>query len=473
MSSTLACQGCGAPVAADAPGVYACPNAGRDGGDHVVGRTLDAARVRFPPDGPANPFERYRALTHAHALALARGVTDEEFVALVRELDAAVAAVDGRGFAATPFWRSAGLSDAVRLAAPGGVWVKDETGGVSGSHKARHLMGLAILGAVQARVGLGPASGDARLAIASCGNAALAAAVIARAWGRPLDVFIPADANRRVVATLERHGATVHVCAREEGVAGDPCYHAFREAVARGAVPFCCQGSDNGLTIEGGETLGWELVSDLAAGRRSLDRLFVQVGGGALASACVQAFRDAARLGVPVAPPRLHPVQTRGGFPLRRAWERVCARIVARLGAPPGRDAGGRGRSVDDARLAERLRLHAGSAEVEAELAYAARHRGEFMWPWETAPTSVAHGILDDETYDWLAIVRGMIDSGGYPVVVSEERLLEANALGRARTAIDVDPTGSAGLAGLLELAARGALGPTEAVAVLFTGVRR
>ena len=35
-----------------------------------------------------------------------------------------------------------------------------------------------------------------RLAIASCGNAALAAAVIARAADWPLDVFIPPDAER-------------------------------------------------------------------------------------------------------------------------------------------------------------------------------------------------------------------------------------------------------------------------------------
>ncbi len=438
--STLECQGCGAALAADSAEIYRCPSAGRDGGDHVVGRTLDAARVRFPHDDEANPFVRYRALTHAHSLALSHGMSDADFVALVRGLDDAVCAVDERGFVVTPLTRSAGLSDAVRLAAPGGVWVKDETRNVSGSHKGRHLMGLAILGEVQARLGILP-DADARLAIASCGNAALAAAVIARAWRRPLDVFIPPDANPRVVAKLQSLDACVNVCVREEGVAGDPCYHAFRRAVAQGAVPFCCQGSDHGLTVEGGETLGWELISDLLAGGRTLDRLFVQVGGGALASACVQAFRDAARVGVSVPTPKIHAVQTQGGYPLVRAWERVKAR--------------------------------ADEHGVEAALAYAAAHRAEFMWPWETEPKSVAHGILDDETYDWLAIVRGMLESGGYPLVVSEERLLEANALGRAETTIDVDPTGSSGLAGLLELSGKGELGATESVCVLFTGVRR
>jgi len=32
------------------------------------------------------------------------------------------------------------------------------------------------------------------------------------------------------------------------------------------------------------------------------------------------------------------------------------------------------------------------------------------MWPWEETPRSVAHGILDDETYDWLAIVKGIME---------------------------------------------------------------
>ncbi len=461
--STLACQGCGAPLAGDSPAIYRCPNAGRDDGDHVVGRTLDPARVRFPGVGAVNPFERYRALTHAHSLALSHGMSDADFVALVRELDGAVAAVDGKGFVVTPFSRSDGLSNGVHLAAPGGVWVKNETGNVSGSHKGRHLMGLAILGEVQSRLGILPATG-ARLAIASCGNAALAAAVVARAWKRPLDVFIPPDANPRVVTALEGHGASVHVCVRKEGVPGDPCYHSFRDAVARGALPFCCQGSDNGLTVEGGETLGWEIVSDLVAGGRTLDRLFVQVGGGALASACVQAFQDAARLGVNVALPRIHAVQTRGGYPLRRAWERVIARIATRLGFET------RG---SDADVAEKIRARVGTPEIEAELAYATAHRREFMWPWETEPKSVAHGILDDETYDWLAIVKGMVFSGGYPVVVSEERLLEANALGREHTGIDVDPTGSSGLAGLLDVASGGEMRKSESVAVLFTGVRR
>ena len=99
------------------------------------------------------------------------------------------------------------------------------------------------------------------------------------------------------------------VCPRTAEVAGDPTLHAFRRAVASGAVPFCCQAAENGLTIEGGETLAWELAAALAAAGQGVDRLLVQVGGGALLSACVAGLREAVALGVIPRLPRLHAVQ--------------------------------------------------------------------------------------------------------------------------------------------------------------------
>jgi threonine synthase len=95
------------------------------------------------------------------------------------------------------------------------------------------------------------------------------------------------------------------------------------------------------------------------------------------------------------------------------------------------------------------------------------------MWPWEAEPRSVAHGILDDETYDWLATTRAMLETGGRPVVVGEERLREAAHLAAESTGIEADETGTAGLAGLMDLIAAGDVRADERVAVLFTGIRR
>jgi threonine synthase len=436
-----ACGGCGHAPPDDRPVPLRCPQAAPDDDiDHLLGRRLDVAHLRFPGGTEANPFVRYRTLFHAYHLALAHGWSDAQYVDLVEDLDAAVAAVDGRGFRITPFSRQAELSDRLGFAHDGGVLVKDETGNVSGSHKARHLMGtlleLEVADAIEGR------AAKPRLAIASCGNAALAAAVVAAAAGRDLEVFIPLDASHTVVARLRELGAHLTVCERTPGLPGDPTVERLRRAIDDGAVAFTCQGNLNGFAVEGGLTLAWELATELAATRTPLDRLFVQVGGGALASACAQGLAEARSLGATEAHPAIHPVQAETVAPLARAYER----------------------------LADRLDTDGPSAE---DLTWAAHHRSAFMWTWETEPRSVATGILDDETYDWLAVVQGTLASGGRPVVVDEPTLVEANDIARATTGIDVDPTGSAGLAGLLEYRRHGRVAPTETVAVIFTGVRR
>jgi threonine synthase len=448
------------------PRPFRCPNAGRDDTDHVMTRVLDPALIKWPKSGEQNPFVRYRTLFHAYHLARSRGMPDTAYVDLVEDLDRRVAEVDGRGFASTPFGRSDGLSSALGFLGPGGVWVKDETGAVGGSHKARHLMGLLILLEVADRVGLsaGP-PGSAALAIASCGNAALAAAVVARAGGRELEVFVPTWADPMVVGALRRHRATIRVIPRDAGVAGDPTFLAMREAVRGGAVPFTCQGTENGMAIEGGETLGYEIASELSAGGFGLDLLFVQVGGGALASACAQSLREALALGALDGLPRIHAVQTKGAHPLARAFRLLAARILMRLGENP--------QLAGTQEGADLILAKAEGPEVSEELDHAASKRSEFMWPWEHPPKSVATGILDDETYDWLAVTRAMIETGGYPVLVSEERLEEANAMAREQAGADVDHTGTSGLAGLIEMCESGRVGSGEKVAVLFTGRRR
>lgn len=361
--------------------------------------------------------------------ATAVGIDDAAYVSLVRDLDDAVADVDGAGFGITPTARQPALASAIGF--DGELWVKDETGNVSGSHKARHLFGIAVHLAVLDRAGRVEGA-DATLAIASCGNAALGAAVVAAAAERRLRVFVPPVAAPSVLDRLDALGAEIEVCERREGEAGDPCYLRFREAVADGALAFGCQGPDNGLTIDGGRTLGFELGEQVGAA--GLDRLYVQVGGGALATGVSDGVAVAARADGPLdREPALVPVQTEGCHPLSLAHERV-------VGAYGG--------------------------DVDA----ASRHRSEVMVPWPVEPHSLAGGILDDETYDWQAVVRRSLITGGLPVVVNEEQIADAHHLGVAHTGIDAEPTGTAGLAGLLAEAPEVA---AASAAVLFTGVRR
>jgi threonine synthase len=457
----LRCHGCGTEVA-DKPYPFRCPRADSgDDADHVLEPAVAPGEESFADHGASQPFVRYRASLYSHALARSRGMSDADFVRLVHELDAAVAAVAGRGFRATPCAPAPTL--AARLGMAGGeVWVKDETGNVAGSHKARHLFGIALALEVAERTGLARrAETDRRgLAIASCGNAALAAAVIARATRRPLRVFIPPDAHPLVTAELGRLGAAIAVCERVPGSAGDPCLRAFHDVVRDGALPFCCQGSENGLAIEGGMTLAWEMAEVLTAAGARLDRLFVQVGGGALASACVQGLERARARDRAPAPPRLHAVQTTGGWPLRRAYQRLRERVLGVV-------------TDGDAAAAERLRDPSRAAAVAEAFEFVRTHRSRFMWPWETIPHSMAHGILDDETYDWYRVGLGMVEHGGWPIVVSESRLGEARTLAADTLAAHADATGTAGLAGLIELRCGGDVAPDERVAVLLTGAAR
>jgi threonine synthase len=384
------------------------------------------------------------------------GTTDEEIVSRIQSLDAAVGRVDSKGLRETPFFPSDELASSLGVAR---VWVKDETGNVAGSHKIRHLAGIELW------LDLHLAVPETRLAIASCGNAALAAAVVARATNRPLDVFVPPHAEPAVLDSLRSLDANMNLCERREGEPGDPCYLRFLEALDQGAIPFTCQGNQNALTIDGGKTLAWEMASTLSAESGHLDRVFLQVGGGALATATIEGLKEAHQLGVLDGRPMYHAVQTSAAHPLERAWQRVVDRILERSGGP----------APAWSKIAERARLVAElpTSLVAAELAHAAAHRADFMWPWEETPASVADGILDDETYDWLSVVEGMLATGGYPVTVSEAELIEANLLARQTTGLPVDATGTAGLAGALTLSRRGELGPSESLAVLLTGLDR
>lgn len=391
-----------------------------------------------------NPFVRYRDRLDSYRRAIEAGIGDDRFVEMVRELDDAVAGVDGHGFEVTPTSLHRDLATAAGLDVD--LWVKDETHNVAGSHKARHLFGLWLHRAVDDLTGLdaGDETGH-ELAISSCGNAALAAAVVARSVGRRLRVFIPEWAEGAVVDRLVALDADITRCGRREGEVGDPCFLRYREAVAAGATPFTVQGTEAPATLDGGRTIGWELAEQLATahgGPAPLDAIYVQVGGGALAASVAAGLADGVAAGWLEAGWRIVTVQPENAHPLALAWRRLTG-----ADGPVTADAD----ELD--RLVERAR----------------RDPGRYMQPWPDEPHSVASGILDDVTFDWLPIVEAMLGSGGYPVLADEDTLIRAHRLAHDVTGIDVCATGSAGLAGVLSERPD----PGSRVAVLFTGVDR
>ena len=427
MPSRMVCAGCDMARPADELLSFSCPNRGQDAADHVLRAELGPEAIQAgwpttPLGADENPFIRYRKLSHTWHLATSRGLTDADYIGIANDLAAKLGEVDGKPVAITPLLESEQLS----------TRIKNETVNISGSHKARHLIGTALHLEVADR--LGATTKGATLAIASCGNAALAAAVVAKAAGRNLRVFIPPNASPAVVERLASLGAERVVCERQDtDPPGDPCYLRFVEAVLNGALPFSCQGGDNALAIVGGQTLGWELVEQCS--QRLPSDVFIQVGGGALASSLMQAFLMAKAAGIVDTLPRFHAVQTENAHPLIRAW-----RLVRESGEP-----------LDVVRS----------------------HRSDFMWPWESEPTSIAGGILDDETYDWLSIVAGLEASGGFAHTVSEDQLEASQRLAIEATGIQVCVTGTAGFAGLQAARARNEISSEARPLVLFTGAIR
>ncbi len=347
-------------------------------------------------------------------------MTDEQWVDIVSSLDNAISGIEGHGFVETPVVQVTALAEAAGLDID--LWIKAEPHNVGGSHKARHLMGAAIHMLVAEALG---APKTERLAIASCGNAAMGAGVVAAAMQRPLDVFVPTWADQGIVNRLIELSASVHPSERREGEVGDPAYLRFREAVEGGAGAFSVQGTDTPTTFDGGRTLGWELADQLP----NIDSLYIQVGGGALSTAV--------SLAIPTA--RLHPVQAEGCAPLRRAWDLL----------------------TPDFDFAD--------AEANPE---------KYMWAWDD-PQSFATGILDDVTYDWLPLLKQTHASGGEPIVAPEAFVLKAYEMAHEYTDIPVCPTGASGLSGLLSqppaprLASPTNTNTRERVVLLFTGIDR
>ena len=91
------------------------------------------------------------------------------------------------------------------------------------------------------------------------------------------------------------------------------------------------------------------------------------------------------------------------------------------------------------------------------------------MTVWDD-PSSLADGILDDETYDWIGVLEALRSSGGRPVIASEEQVHAAHGLAH-RAGFNASPTGSAGLAGVL--AARPEISEDDQIVVVMSGVTR
>jgi threonine synthase len=467
-------------------GIFSCPGR-RPGEEHILRRMLGSD---YPlAEGIRNSWARGLARTFDLFNPLLSGCNllgHERYRRILDRMTDRLLCMEGQDFEVTALTEEPGLAAA--LGRNGRLWVKNETGNVTGSHKGRHLMGTLLY--LEALRKLRGEAAKKVLAIYSCGNAALGAAAVARAGGYELHAFVPEDVGPTVATLLAQRGTVMEKIPRSGTGAGDPCYLAFRRAlVETGWVPFACAGNDNWSNIEGGATLGWEMVMQLRDRSEKIDCVVIQVGGGALARSVAQAFEEALQLGFISALPRIHTCQPEGGFPFVRAYLLVLAEIARRSGhsldlsydrgADPAVQlqrtvAFARARPDQIQEIAAFIQRSFDSPLVQSVLKDMACNPGHFMWPWDGGgPHSLAHGILDDVTYDWYYLLRAVLCSGGRAEILAEDTIRVAHEKAQSHTGIPVCPTGASGLAGLIQLTDSGSIDRGESVGLFFTGFDR
>ena len=291
-----------------------------------------------------------------------------------RQLDAAIAAVAGTGFRVTPFDRADALVRRARLRDR-----RRRVGEGRDRQRRRQPQGppprsrsCCTCCAAEA-LGLAPWRRSDRppLAIASCGNAAIAAATLAARRRLAARRVRPAErATRRCSALLRAAAAPTIVAVPAPRSATRPAIRACTGSARPSPTGRCrsrVQGTENVLVPR-------RRAHDRLGDGRAVRRRHRSIGCSSRSAAGALAACVGAGSRTPVRAARLHAVQTDGCAPLDRAWR------AARAGG--GRRA-------------------------------AAAHWSELHVAVGARPRSAADGILDDETYDWLGVVRAMRDSGG------------------------------------------------------------
>lgn len=297
--------------------------------------------------------------------------------------------------------------------------LKDDTGLPSASLKDRAAV-VAIARAVQ--LGLD------HIACASTGNAAASLAVLAARAGLSTTIFVPKAAPKAKMAQLILHGATV---VPVDGTYDQAFDHSLILMKENGWYSRNC--AHNPLLVEGKKTVALEMALTLTdgfcAGDAALpDVVLVPVGDGCIVSSVAKAFLELHALGLIRRVPRVIGVQSSGSDALAAAWAR---------------------------RGNEALSLQ--GPEILSEVVP--------VQP-DTIADSISVGLPRNRVKAWKMVAS----TGGGFLSVPDETIVEAIRLLAATAGLFAEPSGAAGLAGVVAAQEKGWIEGGESVAVLVTG---
>ncbi len=244
---------------------------------------------------------------------------------------------------------------------------------------------------------------------ASTGNAASSLAGLAASVGLTTYIFVPETAPQAKVAQLLIFGANVIMVRGTYDQAYDLCLLAAEEYGW-----YSRNTAYNPYLSEGKKTAALEVCEQLQW--QPPDKLFVAVGDGCIIGGLWKGLRDARALGLIAQMPQLIGVQAEGSSVLARAWA-------------------------------------AGGETVEPRPA-----------------TTLADSIAVGTPRDAIKALRAVRQTGGEYITVSDDEILEAMRVLAREEGVFGEPSGVAGLAGLLKMRQQGRLDPAERMVVLVTG---
>ncbi len=244
-----------------------------------------------------------------------------------------------------------------------------------------------------------------QIVLASTGNAGSSMAGVGAAAGQEVVLFLPKDAPKAKLIQALQYGATVH---RVDG-SYDLAYE-LSLAYSRRFGGMNRNTAYNPMTLEGKKTVALEVFAQL--GGRAPEHVFVAVGDGCILSGVYKGFCDLLALGLIDRLPVVHAVQAEGSNALFRAF-----------------------------------------------------HEGRFR---PRPAGTVADSICVEVPRNGRHALARLKQHGGRVWAVSDQEILEAQALLSRSSGLFTEPAGAAALAGLMRAAAELPAGAT--IVVLATG---
>jgi threonine synthase len=260
-------------------------------------------------------------------------------------------------------------------------------------------------------VSMAKALGATDVCLPSAGNAGSALAAYAAAAGLKAHVFLPRDIAKLFVMETEAYGAHVEMVDGLITDAGRVC-----AAKAKEHGWYECATLKEPYRVEGKKTMGYEIAEQL--GWTLPDAILYPTGGGTGLVGMWKAFAEMETMGfVGAKRPRMYAVQAEGCAPIVKAFQE-------------GRD---------DAPL------------------------------WEHATTH-AHGLRVPKALGDFLILRGIRESRGAAIAVSEAEIVAGVKEAAAAEGLFMAPEGGACVAAARKLYANGTLLPDDVVVLFDTG---